>query len=48
MYCPLAREVELEDMNKDGMETKQSLIGEKSLEPSIIRHKEDSNQNLKA
>ncbi|XP_023322070.1 ileal sodium/bile acid cotransporter [Eurytemora carolleeae] len=48
MYCPLLREVELEEMNKDGFETTQSLMGEKGLEPSIIKSKEDSNQNIKA
>ena len=48
MYCPLLREVELEEMNKDGFETTQSLMGEKGLEPSIIKCKEDSNQNIKA
>ena len=48
MYCPLLIEVELEEMNKDGFETTQSLMGEKGLEPSIIKSKEDSNQNIKA
>jgi sodium/bile acid cotransporter 3/5 len=45
VYCPLVREVELEDMKKESLETTQSLMEEK--EPTIIKQKQDANQNIR-